>query len=162
DYYLMYRTDPSPMVVLARLLGVTADAATVVGVAVIGERLRRGAGLLATAMVAAAPVMILHARTIHADTLMTTLAVWGVERLLAGSGHLGNLERPASLYDLGQIGHDLGWVAVALLAVSLLDLMRPGRDRGERLALWLVLLAFAVPISLGRILAQRYLTPVIP
>jgi hypothetical protein len=248
DYYLLYRMDPSPMVVLARLLGVAGDAATLVGVAVIGERARRGAGLVAAALVAFAPVMVLTSRAIQADPLMTAFAVWGLERLLAyrdrggavrlaaavalvglaagtkytagsllaplawvlierhraravpiglaavaavvavvlltspfilfefgtfvrdlafvrelpGAGHLGNLEARAFLFHLGHLARDLGWAAVVLLGLSLVRLALRVPGRGEAVVLWLALLGFAVPISLARIEAERYLVPVIP
>jgi hypothetical protein len=248
DYYVRYRTDPSPMVVLARLLGVAGDAATIVGVAVIGERIRRGAGLVAAALVAFAPIMILTSRAIYADTLMAALAVWGLERMLAyrerggggrlagalvliglaagtkypavlliaplawvlverhrgravpiglvavaviasvglltspfiladlpifrrdvafvrqlpAEGHLGNLEERAFLFNLGRLGRDLGWVAVGLLALSLVLLVVRRPRRSESTVLWLALIAFALPISLARIEAERYLVPVIP
>ena len=248
DYYLRYQIDPTPMVVLARLLGMTADAATVVGVAVMGERIRRGAGLAAATLVAFAPVMILTSRAIQADPLMTAFAVWAVERMLAyhdrggarrlaaalvliglatgtkytavalivplawvlarrlrwralpvgvvavaavgavvlttspyiladlptfvrdvgfirelpEEGHFGNLERRAFLFHLGRLGGDLGWLAVLLLGISLVTLPLRRPVRGWAIVLWLALLAFAVPISLARIDAARYLVPVIP
>ncbi len=248
DYHLSFRMDPTPMVVAARALGMAADAATVAGVAVLGERLRRGAGWVAAALVACAPAMVLTSRAIQADPLMTALAVWGLERALAWrerggrgrlaaaavliglaagtkytavtlalplawvvverrrgralatlavagalvvataiattpfalvewptflrdlafvrglpeGGHLGNLERRAFLFHLGHLGRDLGWAAVALLALSPFALLRRGAERGAWAALGLALAGFALPISLARIEAERYLVPVVP
>ncbi len=82
DYWLLYQLDPTPQVVAARLVGVCADGATVLGVWVIGERLRRGVGVVAALLVACAPTMVLTGRAIYTDSVMLALATWAVERLL--------------------------------------------------------------------------------
>src|SRR5262245_57220967 len=45
DYHLAYQLDPTPMVLLARALGVAADVTSLVLVMRLGERMRRGAGV---------------------------------------------------------------------------------------------------------------------
>ena len=75
------RIDPTGPVVLARLLGVAADLLSVVAVWRLGERLRPGAGLLAGAVVACAAPLVLTARLIYVEPVMTALALWSLERL---------------------------------------------------------------------------------
>jgi tetratricopeptide (TPR) repeat protein len=248
DYFLAYHTDPTPMVVVARLVGVIADAFIVVAVVAIGERARRGAGLIAAAVIALSPAMILDARAIFCDTPMAALAIWALERMLAwreaggsrrlasaviliglaagtkypaallvlplawvmwdregtrgltrwplavagallvfvitspyalidftrfaadvsvvagiaGRGHLGNPGRAGFGYYAGELLRNLGWIGVALLAVSLaLTIMARGREK-IAVGLWAFLLAFGIPISLGKVEAERYLIPVLP
>ena len=248
DYFVKYALDPTPMVLAARWVGVLADGATVLGIAVIGERIRRGAGLVAAALVAFSPAMILDARSIFSDTQMAALAVWALERMLeyrrggrrsvliaaialiglaagakypagllvlplawvlaerhgrrafvlwpaaaaaslivflitspftvldfrafwadvsqlagfARGGHLGNLERPAFGYYALDLARQLGWVGMTLLVLSLVMVIADARRRGTVIVLWLFLLAFGIPISLGRLEAERYLVPIIP
>jgi hypothetical protein len=83
DYYLAFHVDPTPMVVAGRLVGVLAQVALLLGVAAIGERLRRGAGLLAALLVGLSATLIRDARTIYTDALMAAFAVWALERMLA-------------------------------------------------------------------------------
>ncbi len=83
DYVIGFQTDPTPMVIPARVLSIAFGALAIGGAALIGERLRRGAGLLAALMLAAAPTLIESARTIQSDTVMAALAVLAVERMLA-------------------------------------------------------------------------------
>ncbi len=248
DYFLRYHLDPTPMVLAARLPGVLADGASVLGIALIGERIRRGAGLVAAALAALSPAMILDARAIYADPIMAALAIWALERLLeyrrggrrsalvsaavllglaasakypagllvlplawvlaerhgrrawalsvaaaaaafavflltspfivldfrafwadvsqlagfARGGHLGNLERPALGYYAADLARQLGVFGLALLAVSLALTLVDARHRHAAIVLWLSLLAFGLPISLGRLEAERYLVPIIP
>lgn len=83
DYVIGMQVDPTAMVLPARLLCVAMDLVTVFLVWRIGERLRPGAGVVAGAMVAAAPVLIGMTRTIYTDTLLATLAVAAIERTIA-------------------------------------------------------------------------------
>jgi 4-amino-4-deoxy-L-arabinose transferase-like glycosyltransferase len=83
DYLTAYETDPTAMVIAARLVGVAADGVTIACVIRIGERMRRGAGLVAGAVVALAPTMIVTSRSIYTDTVMTAFALAALERLLA-------------------------------------------------------------------------------
>lgn len=83
DYLTAYETDPTQMVIAARMVGVIADAVTLIAVVRIGERMRRGAGLVAAAVVAIAPTMILTSRAIYTDTPMTAFAVVALERMLS-------------------------------------------------------------------------------
>lgn len=83
DYVIAMQVDPTAMVLTARMLCVTMDLITVVLTWRIGERLRPGAGLVAAAIVACAPVLIGMTRTIYTDTLIATLAVAAIERTLA-------------------------------------------------------------------------------
>ena len=83
DYRLAFETDPTPMLLLARSFGVACDAATVVGVGVVGERLCRGAGIPAALLAALSAVLILTSRGIYCDSLLSALSVWALERMLA-------------------------------------------------------------------------------
>jgi 4-amino-4-deoxy-L-arabinose transferase-like glycosyltransferase len=248
DYYLAYHTNPTPMAVVGRMVGVIADTFTVVGVAVIGERMRRGAGVVAAALVALSPAMIVDARSIFSDTLLAAFSVWALERMLvwraggtrasliaavvliglaAGSkypgallllplawvlwdrlgsrglalwplaalgslgvflvtspfvvldwksfatdfgfvtgiaraGHLGNLDQRGFAYYAVELARNVGWVGVPLLVVALVVAALHPRRETRATTIAIAFLAFALPISLGRIEAQRYLIPVIP
>jgi len=93
DYFVLYHLDPTPMVVVGRLLGIASDLVTIVCAALIGERVRRGTGLLAATLVAFSPTLLLASRSIFADTVMTALAMAALERMLAfrASGGPGKL-----------------------------------------------------------------------
>jgi len=248
DYFVAFHTDPTPMVVLGRLLGILADAATVAATAVIGERARRGAGLAAAFLVAISPTMILDARSIYTDPIMTALSMWAIERMLVyagsgrrstlvssailiglaagakypaallvfplgwmcwrrngsrglaawagasagaflvflftspyivldfehfasdfavvrglpASGHLGSLEHAGFLYYTGLLTRSVGWPGLALLIVSLAWTFTRARRSNTGVTLWIALLLFGLPISLGRIEAERYLIPIVP
>jgi hypothetical protein len=82
DFFIAFQVDPSPMVLAGRALGVAADAATVLAVARIGERWRRGAGLLAGLLVALSAVLVHQSRVIVTDGLMTAFAAWALERMV--------------------------------------------------------------------------------
>jgi len=248
DFLMDYELDPSPMVIAARTLGVAFDAVTLVMVARIGERLHRGAGVAAAALVALAPTMIATARAIYTDTYMTAFALAALERMLAfrdqgkpaqlaaaavlaglaagskypgalalvplawvlierrgrhgalpwalacvaaagvffittpfalldfatfrrdlgfegfhmASGHLGSAGRHGFLFQLRTLRGDVGWLGLALLPVSLVLTVAAPRARGDRVTLWLFLLPVGAAISLARVEAGRYLTPVVP
>jgi len=81
DFWFMQQTDPTDSVWLARCLGVMADGATMVAVWRLGERLRRGAGLLALLMVGASAILIVTSRSIFVEPILTALGIWAVERL---------------------------------------------------------------------------------
>ena len=83
DYLVSFQTDPSPMVPLARLVGVVADLVTIVCAARIGERLRRGAGIVGALLTACAPTLIASSRTIFVDTVMVAFAMAALEWMLA-------------------------------------------------------------------------------
>jgi hypothetical protein len=120
DYWLAYHLDPTPQVVLARLVGVVSDGATLLGVWVIGERMRRGVGLLAALLLALAPTVLLTGRSIYSDSLMATLAVWALERLLAyqATGGRGRLLTALVLIGLAAgAKYTAGLLVVPLAAV---------------------------------------------
>lgn len=83
DYALRNSTDPSLLAIPGRLLSVAFDVWTIYSVARIGERLARGAGLLAAALLALSATAIFTSRLIYTDTVMTAFAVAAVERMLA-------------------------------------------------------------------------------
>jgi len=83
DFLMDYEIDPSTLVIAARTMGVAFDVLTLVMVARIGERLMRWAGVLAAALVALAPTMIVTSRAIYTDTYMAAFALWALERMLA-------------------------------------------------------------------------------
>lgn len=84
DYLLAYYVDPTPMVLAARVVSIAFDVATVFAVIRIGNRLMPAAGIVAGLVLAFAPAMIGTSRSIFPDTLMTALAMWALERMLAG------------------------------------------------------------------------------
>jgi 4-amino-4-deoxy-L-arabinose transferase-like glycosyltransferase len=83
DYWLLYQLDPTPQVTMARLVGVACDAATVLAVWALGERVRAGAGLPAALLTALSATLLETGRSIFTDSLMAALAVWSLERMLA-------------------------------------------------------------------------------
>lgn len=83
DLFMAYQVDPGPLVLTGRLFGVACDLATILGAAVIGERLRRGTGLMAAVLLGVSPALILGTRTIGVDAPTMAFAVWALERLLA-------------------------------------------------------------------------------
>ncbi|MFH1843153.1 MAG: glycosyltransferase family 39 protein [bacterium] len=101
DYWLLYQLDPTTPVVVARLIGIGCDLATIVAVWSLGERLRKGAGLLAAVYVACMPTMIVTSRSIYTDPVMTAFAMWSLERMLAYRQHGGWGRLAASLALLG-------------------------------------------------------------
>src|SRR5262249_41537890 len=82
DYLLAFRLDPSPMIVLARSLGIAADAASVWLTIRIGERLRPGAGLLAGLLAALSPILIPTASAIFTDPVMLVCSLAALDRML--------------------------------------------------------------------------------
>jgi len=101
DYWLAYQIDPTRQVVLARMVGVLGDCVTVLAVWTIGERLRRGAGVVAGLLVAFAPTMIVTARSIYSDTVMAALAAWALFWLLAYLERSGRARLVAAVILIG-------------------------------------------------------------
>jgi uncharacterized membrane protein len=95
DYRLAFDVNPTPMVLAARGFSIATDALMVLGVYRVAERLRSGSGWIAGLLVAFAPTLIVTGHSIFADTPMTALAVWSVERMLAWSGALIGLAASA-------------------------------------------------------------------
>jgi len=83
DYRLSFDLDPTPMVVAARSLGILADLLTIVAVTRIARRFGTPAAAVAGALVAFSPTLIVTSSSIVTDSIMTTFALWGLERLLA-------------------------------------------------------------------------------
>lgn len=81
DYHLAFQLDPTPMVLLARALGVAADAGSLLLVARIGERMRPGAGRVAALLLACSPIMIATSRAIYSDPIMLVLALAALDRM---------------------------------------------------------------------------------
>ncbi|MCP4572861.1 MAG: phospholipid carrier-dependent glycosyltransferase [bacterium] len=129
DYYLAFHTDPTVHVVVARLLGVAADAATVVAAYVLGEKWRRGLGLVAGFAVAVAPAVVFHGRAIFTDTVMTALVMWSVVAAVRwhGSGARRHLILAAVLAGLAAGAKYPG--ALALVPLAMLALLREGPRR---------------------------------
>ncbi len=76
DYGLACVVDPTPMVVAARGLGVIADALTILGCFRLGAQVSARTGLVAAAIVALSPIMILTGRAIYTDSIAAALIVW--------------------------------------------------------------------------------------
>src|SRR5439155_2286880 len=102
DYLLDFIRDPTPMALAARILHAAADAGTVLAVGLIGERLKRGAGIVAAALLALSPTLIHTSRLVYADTLMACLGAFAVGRMLAYAerGGRGRLVAAAMLVGL--------------------------------------------------------------
>jgi hypothetical protein len=82
DYWVTFHTDPTPMVVPARLLGIAFDVAGVGLLVWLGERLQRGAGLLAGLMVALSATLLEATRAIYTDTYMMTFSLAGLALMI--------------------------------------------------------------------------------
>jgi len=118
DFRLTFATDPSPMVVAARMVGIVFDALSVVATVRLGRRFGYGAGLLAGLFVAATPGLVLTARSVLAGTAMTCAALWSLERLLAwhDRGRPGRLIAAAALAGLSMGAGYAGAVLLLPLA----------------------------------------------
>lgn len=83
DFLLALATDPTPAVVSGRMIGVLADAGTVILAGRICRRFGRGPAFVAAGLLALSPAMIRTSRLIYADSVMTALVMAALERLLA-------------------------------------------------------------------------------
>jgi tetratricopeptide (TPR) repeat protein len=77
-------------------------------------------------------------------------------------GQLGTFGKPSALYYLRLFARDFGWIAPLVLAGSLIWLRRRSRETRGVSIVWLALLAFIIPVALGRVEFERYLAPVVP
>jgi hypothetical protein len=145
DYLLAARTDPTNVVLLGRLVSVAADALSVACVAAIGERLRRGAGLLAALLVACAPGLVVAGRSIYTDTVMTALALAALERMLAWRVAGGRGRLVAAVVLVGLAAGAKYPAASLLLPLGVVLWARAGA-RG--LALWPACAALALAVFL--------------
>jgi hypothetical protein len=93
DYHLAFQLDPTPMVLLARALGVAADAVSLGLVVRLGERMRRGAGWVAAMLLACSPIMITTSRAIYSDPIMLVLALAALERMQCYRADSGTARR---------------------------------------------------------------------
>jgi hypothetical protein len=132
DYLLGFNVDPTPMVIAARLTSTVFDACSVLGLIVLGNRLRPGTGWLAGLLVACASPMIIAGRSIFTDTVMVTFAIWSLERALSWLEHGGRwrLLSAAALCGLAASSKYPG--ALMLVPLALIVLRREPRR-----ALWL-------------------------
>jgi hypothetical protein len=83
DWWVLYLLDPADVVIPARLVHVVLGTSTVLLTGLVAERLRGGAGIPAALLAAFSPTLIGTSRLIYTDTLMTALALAGLERMLA-------------------------------------------------------------------------------
>jgi len=148
DYYVAFQTDPTSMAVLARLVSVAADLAVVVMVAFIGERLRRGAGLLAALLVALSATLVRDTHAIYTDPVMAGLAIAALERMMThrDRGDRGSLMSAAVLSGLAAgAKYPALLLAIPLAWTTLSAAGRAPRAWGSRLGrLALALLTAAV------------------
>ena len=130
DFLATFALDPTPMVVAARLVGITADALTVVAVYRIGRRFDAGVAPVAAAFVALAPAMIGAGRSVLPDSVMTACAVWALERMAAWHEHGGarRLVAAATLAGLAAGARYPG--AILVLPLALLAWDRRHREGG--------------------------------
>ncbi|MFO7654532.1 MAG: glycosyltransferase family 39 protein [Candidatus Krumholzibacteriia bacterium] len=142
DLWLTMQTDPTGPVLAARLVGVAADVAAVLLAWRLAERLRRGSGWLAAAVVALSATLVVTSREIFVDPVQAALGIAAAERLVAyqQAGGRGRLAAAVVLIGLAAgakynagllviplawvVGHRHGrralWLAPALAAASLL------------------------------------------
>jgi hypothetical protein len=145
DWFVAYLADPTAAVVPARLLHVAADVAAVIAAGRIGERLRRGAGLVAALLVALTPTMIETSRFVFIETIMAALALWSLERML-GWRERGGAWRLAGAVLLAGLAVGAKYQAV-VLALPLAWVL--WERRGARgLARWPALMAAVLAVFL--------------
>ena len=135
DYQLAFYVNPTPMVLAARGLGIACDAASVLAAWRIGRRLSRSAGIVAALLVACSTTMIHTSRSIYVDSVMTALALWALERMLAwqATGRRGAFMLSAVL--IGLAAGAKYPAAVLLLPLSFLALARDARTAWRSIAI---------------------------
>jgi hypothetical protein len=143
DWFISYLADPAAVVVPARLLHVAADASVVFAAGLVGERLRRGAGLAAAVLVALTPTLIETSRFIFVETIMAALALWSLERMLAWREQ-GGAWRLGSAVALAGLALGAKYPAVALVVPLAWVLWERRGARG--LALWPALVAVVLAV----------------
>ncbi len=132
DYQLAFYLDPTPMVLAARALGIAADALAVLAVFRLARRWSRTAGVLAALLLVGSVTGILTARSIYVDSIMTCLALWALERMLAWQAEGGRGRFAAAALLVGLAAGTKYPAAVLLLPLGALALAREG-GRGLRL-----------------------------
>lgn len=142
DYRLAFALDPSPMLLAARGLSIAADVLAVLALVRLGERAVRGAGLLAGALLAFAPLAIVTSRSVFVDTLMAALALWSLERALAWRAEGGAARLVAAAVLAGLAAGCKYPAAVLLVPIGWLAWRREG-PRGFVTAFGVALLAGA-------------------
>jgi hypothetical protein len=145
DWFISYLADPATVVVPARLLHVAADASAVLAAGLVGERLRRGAGVAAAVLVALTPTLIETSRFIFIETIMAALALWSLERMLAWREH-GGAWRLGSAVALAGLALGAKYPAVVLVVPLAWVLWERRGARG--LALWPALVAVVLAVFL--------------
>ncbi len=133
DWWVLYQADPTSVVLPARYLHVACGAATVALTGVIAGRLRRGAGIPAALLAAFSPTLLGTSRLIYTDTLMTTLALAALERMLAWHERGGRARLVAAVALIGLAAGAKYPGAAVLIPLAWL-LWDRGREQG--LALW--------------------------
>ena len=117
DYHLAHAIDPTVHVLVARSLGVACDLVSIFLVWRLGERLRRGAGLWAAALLAVSVTAVSTSRLIFTDSLMTMFAVAALERMAACArdGGLRRFLTAAAMMGLAAgAKYTAGWLALPL------------------------------------------------
>lgn len=74
-------------------------------------------------------------------------------------GQLGKLSGPKVSYYLAAVGHNVGWLGLSLMAISLANAVRHS-STSPRL-LWISWLVLFLPIAVVPVEADRYLVPVV-
>jgi hypothetical protein len=139
DYHLGFLVDPTAMALAARAVGVAADLATVIAVALLAERIRRGTGWLAALLVACSPTFVGAARSICSDSVMVPLATAALERTLAYRERGGRARFVAAAVMIGLAAGSKYPAAILLVPLGVALWLRGGM-RG----LWLWPLAAAI------------------
>ena len=101
DYHLAFALDPTPMAIAARAVGAAADGVSLWALVRIGERLQRGAGLVAAALFAFSPVAIGTAHAVFTDPVMLAFALLALNVMLAYAPATGLRTRLAAAVLIG-------------------------------------------------------------
>lgn len=145
DWWVLYHLDPTSVVLPARYVHVACGAATVALTGLIAERLRRGAGVPAALLAAFSPTLLDTSRLIYTDTVMTTLALAALERMLAWHERGGKVRLATAVALIGLAAGAKYPGAVVLIPLAWL-LWHRGGARG--LALWLLAVLGAAAVFL--------------
>ena len=145
DWWVLSSMDPTSAVLPARYVHVACGTATVALAGLIAERLRRGAGVPAALLAAFSPTLLGTSRLIYTDTVMTTLALAALERMLAWQERGGKRRLAAAVVLIGLSAGAKYPGAVALIPLAWLMW---DRAKARGLALWSVAAVGAAAVFL--------------
>lgn len=123
DYHLAYALDPTTMVVAARSVGIAADGVSLWCMVRVGDRLQRGAGLVAAALFACSPIAIGTAHAVFTDPVMLAFALLALKVMLAYTPEAGARARLTAAVLIG-LATGAKYPAAVLLAPLTWTLVR--------------------------------------